>query len=267
MPNLGPQYDLATRLATLERLVAQLAANQIGQAFSATQSDGSVGMQVVQSTTGSGSTAMIFYQGANTTRDPNTGAHPRLLYIGELFAGGVSVDSGAIAHRPDAGNTQSLVIGNRGTQILDPLGHQVLATDEYGNSPSGEGLTSPILALASPVATGSSSWPKTNSTSLGTVAQSEFVAQHPHVWWVAQAVCDAGVNGSVQAQIVGASGAVATGPAHTVTGTTFINISDTLVLPAGFWRQTYAFEVQAQVTSGTGNIYCQTLLLNGMGTS
>lgn len=258
-PNLGPQYDLASRISQLEDQVRRLQQNPLGQAFSATQSDGSVGMRIYQDPT-TGSTSMVFYQGPTASRDPNTGLHPLLAYFGELFSGGVAVDSGVLLYRPDG--VQSAVIGNRGVQIFDGDHNQVFATDEYGSSPSNEGLSRPWLTIDKPAATAYALWPHLSAS--GLLAESFFIAQQSHVFWNGSVYADAGVSGSVQASVTIGSTTI-TGATHSYSGSQ-VNISETIAVPQPFHGSTAVFAINATVT-GTGNLYCQTWQLNGQGSS
>lgn len=259
MPNLGPQYDLAARIAALEDTVRRMQSNPLAQAFSMTQSDGSVGARLGQDPA-TGSAGWWFYQGTTTARDPNTDQHPPLMYVGEVFEGNVPVDS-AVLFFSTSGVERGQIGGSIGTRFLDDKGNIAFNTDET----SGEGLAEPWLPLPMPAPTVLSAWPNTNATSWGTVAQNEFRAQHPKVWWTAYADADAGTNGQVRAVIIdaGTGSPVVTGTTFPVTGGSVIAVSDTVTLPAGFWAQAYSLQVQCQVTSGTGNVYCQTLTAYG----
>jgi hypothetical protein len=246
---LGPQYDLAARLAALEDQVRRMQSNGLGQAFSSTQSDGSVGMQIGQNPNGSGATATQWYQGPTTSRDPNTGLHPGLAYIGELFSGGVSVDSGAIFARPD-GST-SMVIGNRGVQIVDKFNNTVVGTDEFGASPTGKGLAYPLIGYGPALPSVGTNWPSTTAASLSSVAILSFPAQHAQVAWSGQVYCPAGTTGQVQVQINNG----AAGPVHSC-GAGYTTIGPELI-PLGTWgvRQGLTLTGLAAVTSGAGPIY------------
>lgn len=249
MPNLGPDYDLAQRLTRLERLVAGMT-SQLGQAFSATQSDGSVGMSILQRQDQVGATAMTFYQGPTTARDANTGLHQALLYIGQIYSGGQAQDAGALWYRPTG--TESAVIGNRGVQVYDTQGHQVLGTDEYGTSPSGQGLNSPWIPLGQPVtgSPGNTGWPNTSSATLAAVSFLNFPAQHSHLTWYGTTYLAAGAAGQVQ---VGISGGAA-GAVHPV-GAGFTNLNETFSLGTWSWQQELQLSASAALTSGTGPIY------------
>lgn len=263
MPALGPDYDLAVRLRRLEDAVARLQANPYGQAFSSTQSDGSIGVQISEDPT-SGATAMVFLQGPTSSRDPNTNQHPMLLYIGQLYSGGQPVDSGAIWYRPTG--TESAVIGNKGVQIFDPKGNRMFGTDEYASGSSGEGLTDPFLNLPFPVALDAAKYPKTTSGSWTSIAQMEFIAVHSRLFHYARTYADSGTTGNARIQLVdGNANVVATGATAGIASGTFGSMADTLALPAGFYRQGYTLNVQAQVTSGTGNVYAQTFVCYGLG--
>lgn len=247
-PNLGPQYDLAARLSAVEDQLRRMQQNPIGQAFSATQSDGSVGWQVYTDPT-TGSQAMVFYQGPTTARDPNTGLHQALAYFGELFSGGVADDSGILFYRPNGAT--SAVVGNRGLQVFDAIGHQVFGTDEYGSSPSGQGLNTPWVGYGQPVSAGptGTGWPNTTSTSLAQVGFLQFPAQHAQITWYGATYLASGA-GKVQVTVNnGAAGAV-----HSV-GAGFTYVNETV--PLGTWstHEVLQFAMNAAVTSGAGPIY------------
>jgi hypothetical protein len=247
---LGPQYDLAKRITQLEQLVANLASNQIGQAFSATQSDGSIGMQVLQNTFGAGATAMVFYQGPTTARDPSSGQHPQLLYVGQLSVGGSPANSGAIFYRPDG--SRSMTVGDRGVGILDPQGHVVFNTDEP-TAGSGQGLADPWIPLGTPITNSptNAGWPSTTATSLGAVSFLTFPAQHPQITWYGSTYCPAGTTGQVQVQVNnGAAGAT-----HSV-GAGFTSIGpETIPLGSWSWQDVLQLSGNATVTAGAGPIY------------
>lgn len=254
MPNLGPGYDLATRIKRLEDRLDRLAANPLGQNFSARQSDGSVGLQIGQDG-GTGATAMRFRQGTTTTRDPNTGEHPTLLYIGEVVSGGVYADSAAIFFRPNG--SESAVIGNRGVQIIDASSNTVVSSDEN----SAEGLGRPWIPLPTPASTRFAHWPAANSSSASLMAECFFDGQHPKVYWNASVGGDPGVSGTVQMTISSPSGSVSTA-SYSYSGTQ-VDIDETLVLPKPFFDVGFTLQILGSVTGGTGNIYCQTWELVG----
>lgn len=253
MVQLGPQYDLAVRLSALEDLVRKLAGNQLGQAFSSTQSDGSLGMKIAQNLAGSGATALVFYQGPTTSRDPNTGLHPSLLYIGELFVGDTSVDSGAIFFRPDG--SESMVIGNRGVQIIDTKQNTVVSSDET----AGEGMARPWIPLGTPGSFHFAHWPYTDSS--GLMAELFFSAQHPKVYWNASVAGDAGVTGDVTMSIT-VNGTTVSSATYSYSGTQ-VNISETLTLPQPFYGYQAVLQINGEITGGTGKLYCNTWQLVG----
>lgn len=252
-PNLGPQYDLADRLSRLEAQVRQLAGNQIGQAFSATQSDGSIGMQVRQNVTGNGSTATSWFQGPTTPRNPQTGQHPTLLYIGQIFSNGVPVDSGVLIYRPDGNQIGALGAG--GFEWRDLSNQIVISTDQAAK----EGLATPWVSLPLPSATGVGTWPKTAGS--GGIATSYFHAQHPKVWWSASGYADPGTSGSVALTLACGSATVSTA-SYPVTGGQFTTIDTVLTLPQPFYGQAWTVSVTASA-SGGGNVYCNTWALYG----
>lgn len=258
VPNLGPQYDLAARLAALEDTVRRMQSNPLAQAFSMTQSDGSVGMELGQDP-GTGSGRWIVYQGTTTSRDPNTDQHPIFMYLGELVSNGKIVNTGAIFVR--SGGQESMTIGDGGAGILDKTGWAVFTTDET----AGEGIANPWIPLPALQPVDTSTWPATTATTWTTIAENEFRAQHSQIWWAADTYADTGTNGQVRVTVIniGDGSTVATGSTFSVTGGAFGSASDTFALPAGFWGQTYSLQLQAQVTSGTGNVRAGTFAAYG----
>lgn len=248
MVQLGPAYDAAVRLAAIERRLSRLESNPIGQAFSATQSDGSIGLQIGQDAA-TGATAMVFRQGPATARDPNTDQHPQFVYLGQLYADGVLEDAGGIFSRPTG--AESMVVGNRGTQILDPGSHVVFSTDEYGSAPSQIGLNTPWIPLGQPVTSGPTTggWPNTTSTSMASVAFLTFPAQHSHITWYGATYLASGTANVQMTVNNGAAGAVQT------VGSGFTNLSETFSLGTWSWQQVCQFAVNAEVTSGADPIY------------
>lgn len=251
MPNLGPSFDLASRLAAIEDQLRRMQANPLGQSFSATQSDGSVGMSISQDIQGDGGTLTRWYQGPTTGRDPSTGQHPLLAYIGQVFVGGAPVDSAMIFFRP--GGSASLLLGSRGVELLDTQSNQVFSTDEYGSSPSGIGLNTPWIPLGQPIPAvpSNAGWPGTSASSMTEVSLLTFPAQHAQLTWYGYAWCPAGATGQVRVQLNnGAAGAI-----HTV-GAGFTPITETIALGAGSWswQEVLTLTGNAALTSGTGPI-------------
>lgn len=244
----GPDYDFATRLRRIEDYLSRQMQNQIGQALSTTQSDGSIGIQIGQDS--GGAAGLTFRQGPGTPRDASTDQHDIFAYLGQIYSGGTLEDAGALFYRPDG--SQSQVIGNRGTQIIDPHGHQVVTTDEYGSSPSQIGLNTPWLNLGQPQPLDASKWPQTTSTSLAEVSLLAFPAQHAQISWYGTTYCPAGTTGEVQVTVNnGAAGAT-----HAV-GAGFTNIGpETIPLGSGLWSWQEMLQVigNAQVTSASGYV-------------
>lgn len=255
MPNLGPDFDLSVRLKAIEDQLRGQQANPIGQAFSTTQSDGTLGWTVQMEPT-TGTTFMAFFQGPDTGFQPGEANHPALLYVGQVYEGGRNIDGGVLIARPD-GVHYLASFTTAGSTLWDAAGNAVVGTDET----AGEGLSSPTLPIPLPVATGVGSWPKT--TTSGSIAESGFVAQHAEASWSGFAITDSGTTGTVQVVVVDGTGStVASGASRNVTSSSFTT-ADVVTLPAGFWQQQYTVEVQASVTGGTGNVYCQLFEAHG----
>lgn len=257
---LGPAYDQAVRLRNLEERLARLEGNELGQAFSTTQSDGSVGMQLGQYAGNNGANAMLFYQSTDTPRDSQTGQHPTFLYVGEVYSSSGPNHAGAVFFRPDL--SESAVVGSSGLQILDKVGNRVVGSDEYGTSPSGKGLNSPWVSCGAPIANDVAKWPQTTSASLVNVSILSFPTQHANITWTGQAYCPTGTTGQVQVQLN--SGAA--GPVHTV-GSGFTTITETIPLGTWSFQQVLALTGNAAVTAGAGPIYFGIYGVWGQGSS
>ena len=145
---------------------------------------------------------------------------------------------------------------NQALTWFDRKGNVVVSDD----TDSGEGHARPWIPLPIPQTTSIASWPSTTATAWGNIAESFGIFQQPKVYWNATAVADAGTTAQVRLSI---HGGATVGPVHTVTGGTTAFINDLITLPAGFYGQGWAIDVQAQVTAGTGKVSCQTWELYG----
>lgn len=250
--NLGLDYDLAKRLAAVERAVKLLAGNQLAQAFSATQSDGSVGLSITQAS--NGATSFRVYQGPSTARDPNTGLHAALLYIGQLVVNGQPSTSGLILTRPTG--KQIMTAGAGGFGLFDAQQNLIFAPDET----SGVGIALPWLALPTPQPLGTSTWPGTTSTSWTAIAQASVNLQQPKIRWSASVYCPPGVSGEVQLMLPSGVPLGQVWPC----GPGFTGIGEVCTVPAGtaFLAETGVI-VNAAVTAGSGQVQCQVFGLWG----
>jgi hypothetical protein len=150
----------------------------------------------------------------------------------------------------DFGSGKSIVM------LMDSGGRVVLSSD----AASGEGVGRPWLPLPTPQPTAIAKWPSTTATSFGNIAECWTEMQHPKLWWNATVTTDSGVSGEVRLSI---DGGKTLGPVHQVAAGTPTYINDVIALPAGFHGKTWPVNVQARVTSGTGEIRCQTWGLYG----
>lgn len=254
LPNLGPQYDFAARITALEDRLARLESNPIGQAFSTTQSDGSVGLSLgIDSQTGS--FRWIVYQGSTTARDPNTAQHPALMYLGELVDGtGAFVDSGLIMFRPDG--SESLVVGSGGVGVKDTAGNIVFSTD----ATSGQGLARPYIPAAFyPARNGD--FLTSTAASFETVWRAKLGKQQPKLYAECWAFADtAGTTGQVQVMVNG----VQLDATASVTNSAVTLFTFGPAAVAGAFGVTLNVEIQAQRTAGTGNIQVGAAWVQGM---
>lgn len=252
LPNLGPEFDLAQRLTALERAVRNLGGQAMLQAASSTQSDGTVGLFIGETT--GGATALIVYQGPGASTDPNTGQHPMLLYVGQLDVNGSVANSGVIASRPNG--IEIMTLGDGGCGIFDAFQNLMLASDEV----AGWGLRDPWIPLPTPAPATAGNWPYTTNTSWTTIASSSVVLQHPRVKWNGY-----GYMGAGSAQFRLLVNGQALGAVFTATNG-YVPIAEEFNLLAGSqWQNGVEVDLQAQVTSGTGNAAGQVTGIYGRG--
>jgi hypothetical protein len=243
MPNLGPEYDLAQRLARLERNLLAVT-SQLAQAFSATQSDGSVGLSIQQQLSNAGATVTTWYQGPNTARDPNSGLHQALLYIGQLVVGGSASTSGVIAFRPNG--KQIMVLGAGGFGLKDAQETLLIAPDET----AGWGIATPWIPLPPLQNSDTSKWPATTSSAWTTIAIGNAYIQHGKIRWNGFGFAPTGVTGKFRLLVNGQQ----YGSVFTATGG-FVAIAEDITLPAGSnWQAGWEIDLQAQVFAGTGTV-------------
>lgn len=261
-PQLGPQYDLAARLTYLEQRLARLEQNGLGQAFSSTQSDGSPGLAIQQATTASGATVTRWYQGPNTSRDPNTGLHPALMYIGQLVDGvtHTPLDNGVIVFYPDEAH-QMVNLSPNGVQLFGNDGGQIFSND----TTSGAGLARPYLPYPHPGPTDALKWPTTSAGSWGEIARSLVNWQHPRVYVTGSVYAPTGVTGDAHVVLRDSNfNTLVTGATHTASNGGFANFGEYLTLPSGNNGQFGYISVEAQVSGGTGQVYADTQGIYGV---
>ena len=254
MPNLGPDYDLAVRLKRVEDTLARMGLNPLGQALSASQSDGTLGMSVLQDF--AGITVTRWYQGPSTPKDPQTGQHPMLIYIGQTVSGGLPSDNAMLCFYPSGG--ESMVVGTGGVGVLDTKGNTVFTPDQT----AGEGLATPWIPLPMPQVADASKWPSTTATSWAEIARCYPLDQHPKIQWSGSSYAPSG-TGQVQLVVKDfSSNVLASSPVHTASSG-FAQWTDVITMPAGQYGQNHFISVMAQLTSGTGSVGAITYSLYG----
>lgn len=255
MPNLGPDFDLAQRLARLEAAIAGIQANPLGTSFSQSQSDGSIGFQLAQDPD-SGGTALSVRHGPNspfsdTTSTPGTPQHPRFLYIGQLDPAKLPVnaivdtDAGFVLLRDD-GSPSIIVTESGGVQVFDPNGALVLATDETNG-----GLAT-SLSYPTPQPVTPSNGNSINTVGFTLVHQSTFINLHTRLVFDTVGNSNTGGGGTFNVAVEnGATFEVISGPGYSVpSGLAGISAHDELVVPASWvGQQVVAF---CQATGGSG---------------
>jgi hypothetical protein len=144
-------------------------------------------------------------------------------------------------------------------QVYDRAGNVVLADDTNG----GLGLANPNLVFSNFVDSNYATWPKTNASGFTTIAYCWHYTQNPQVQWTVDYTGDVGVGGQFRMMVSRNGGSA---PSQQV-GPTKTQPTDGSF---GFWNYygSYPFtltsadicsymyfELQARVTSGTGNMY------------
>lgn len=272
---LGPDYDLAVRLAALEQAVARLTANPLGSSFSQTQSDGTLGFELSQDPN-SGGTAMAIRHGpqspfSDTTSTPGTAQHPRFLYIGQLDSSKlptdaiVDNDAGFVLLRDD-GTPSIIVTQTGGVQVFDKGGVLVLATDEQ----TGGVATAVTYPQPQPV------YPtlgyEQTSGSLTPTLISSFINYSPRLaYQVILSATSGAATGSAQIVLASYDGDggvqnVVSSPVYSNTagGVSGTYISQVIPLDESWIGKLVGFQVNAAAGSSPANVVCSQLY--GVGT-
>lgn len=242
MPQLGPEYDLARRLDRIERALSTVLQG-LGQSFSSTQSDGTLGLEIMQDQSNQGATVTAWFQGPRTAVDPQTGQHPPLLVIGETVVGGVPGDSAVIGYYP-SGNT-SMTLGAGGLGIFDATNNVVFTPDQT----AGQGLSRPYIPGVF-YRSDYPDWPTVTGSAFATKYRARMPKQHPKLLVYCYASTDGtGTTGQVQVLV---NGAVWGAPQSTGYGVGELVFGP---LPVdGTHESDLDIEIQGCVTAGTGGI-------------
>ena len=138
-------------------------------------------------------------------------------------------------------------------RLYDKAEREILSDDI-----STGGLARPWLNMLPPQDTSTTRWPQTTSTSMTTIAMSYNIAWQPKMRLVMNTRASSGATGSVQVLVNGAQWG------STVTaGTDFIYEA---LISADFgtvYGTQLKVEVQAQVTSASGTVYANPILMYG----
>jgi hypothetical protein len=275
-PQLGPDYDLAQRLAKLERLVAGLASENALDNASANQRDGTPGLTITQDA-GGGLDLRVNHTDGGLGPD---GQHPAALKVGEYFdpAGG-SVGTGVGALRADTStafyvgrlfvgsNPTVSVFDDRGgaATIANP-GNIVFGTDGIAQW----GLSNPWLSLGPSASTlvGGAGWQSLTNTSWTPVFDCFFVLQHPKVAYNVAFNVPAGLVGQFRVTAGPAFGTLTTIDSWSITGPVasfrtqgFSGYGAGFAVPgasAAQYGSLFQIHVDAYISSGAGTIQVAT---------
>lgn len=237
MPQL-PE-DIIDRLTAMERRIQQLATAVTSRPAMNKVSGG--GVEISDggwlTVTGPGSTSPIFAVGA---------------WEGNEYGVAIRRQTGQDAltvHNGDGSAT-----GSQPVRIFDVAEREIISDDVNTG-----GLARPWLAMLPPQDLTLSHWPGTNVTTAFTpIARSMNVIWQPRMRLILATGASSGTVGQVQVFVDGAQwGSTVTSPAQfdftgpvgASFGTKFLNVS--------------TIEIRAKVTSGTGSVYAQPLLMYG----
>lgn len=256
---LGPGVSMAREWARMQAALRAQASSPVLQNASSNQSDGSPGLLIFQDPT-YGTTQTEWFYGPNTPGAVQTaGLWPVLISIGQTHDGAGTITGAAFAAlRPD-GST-SVTIGNKGFGMIDHNGIGVLTESEstFG------GLKTPYMSMGGFVNSNINTWPATSATSWTTVASMNFQPFQPNMYWWTQGYAPTGVTGQFRMLANG----VQMGTTWTASNNAFVDGSQGAALPSGIGIATAVqFQLQAQITAGSGTIYAQVYGTAGYATS
>jgi hypothetical protein len=134
---------------------------------------------------------------------------------------------------------------------LDKAGNTLVAEDTI----AGAGLARPWVAYSPPTDDNSANWPRTSASSWTTIARSRGITQHPKIKVRAALSADSGTAGQLR---------LCVNSVPVITGAVGAELNATAALPSFAHMAEVEFTLQAQVTSGTGNVYGTTRYLYGV---
>lgn len=180
----------------------------------------------------------------------------QILYIGKQSPAhpDSSDQQGFIVRREDGSVALSIWSAAGGTQpvaIWDRSANQIMVDDVT----SGVGLARPYLTYTAPTDDNIANWPHTSAGSWTTISRSRGLTQHPRLQVRIDTSSDGGTAGQVRFSIDG------TVMATVSTGT---NITTTVSVPGYTYLHDTEFTIDAQRTSGSGNVYAMTRYLYGV---
>ncbi|MFF8598695.1 hypothetical protein ACF065_07265 [Streptomyces sp. NPDC015232] len=138
-------------------------------------------------------------------------------------------------------------------RVFDGYGHEIFSDDILTG-----GLARPWLPLMPPLPAETTKWPSTSSTTFTTIARCSNPIWQPKLRLAINTAASSGASGQVKVLVDG----VAFGPTVTA-GTTY---DYTGLLPGDMktrFGQTMTIEVQAALTTTSGTVYAQPVLIHG----
>ncbi|MFE4260310.1 hypothetical protein [Streptomyces sp. NPDC056883] len=142
---------------------------------------------------------------------------------------------------------------DQAVRVFDAYGHEILSDDVVTG-----GLARPWLAMLPPQDLATARWPQTNATAWTTVARSFNPLWQPRLRVYCSTAAAAGVTGQVRILVDG----VPWGDPVT-TGTVFDRTAAVTDDFNARFGSLVKVEIQAMVTSGTGLVYAQPLMMYG----
>ncbi|MEU9702820.1 hypothetical protein [Streptomyces sp. NPDC047981] len=138
-------------------------------------------------------------------------------------------------------------------RVNDSFGHEVLSDDILTG-----GLARPWLPMLPPQSMASAHWPATNATVWTTIAQSQNPIWQPKMRLRMYTRISGTAVGQIRVMVDG----VQFGPT-VAAGSTFDHTGPVVADMQGGFGATITFEIHGIVTSGSGNVYAQPVLLHG----
>lgn len=284
MPGVNPPVNekFFSQLADMQRNIAALATQQqrtftnldgaplINLGLVPGSNPARYGMQIVDPATG----AELIFIGQGTSSkgelvmESESGTVVMFVGTTTIPDGSGRLQQSVLLYRDDG--TEALGLTDAGSspghthqqalQWFDRSGNVVLADDTV----SGTGVARPHIPTYTLGNTNITTWPQTNATSSTAIAAGAVEYQHPNLTWIINCYAPAGV--SAQFSLVYGSATIGTFSMSGGGSGQFQFWEATEPVPAGLtFGQVYNLTLNAHVTAGSGTVYAQPYVIQGIG--